>query len=138
MADGPTGPHGPERGGAFQAFLAGSAVGPTGASPTAGPVTKVTHVPRELTMYNVTEEELGLLRAVGPTLSIAFFGIAIGALATFIGTLQTQTLGNRANAVFIGFAAAAAAIALITGIQAIVGYGRLHRITKKIRERPAE
>jgi Na+/H+ antiporter NhaD/arsenite permease-like protein len=89
-------------------------------------------------MYNVTEEELGLLRAVGPTLSIAFFGIAIGALATFIGTLQTQTLGNRANAVFIGFAAAAAAIALITGIQAIVGYGRLHRITKKIRERPAE
>src|SRR5438876_736490 len=84
----------------------------------------VEQVPRKLTMYRVTEEELFTLRGIGPTLSLAFFGIMVGASFTVYTAMQgilDRDTRHDLNALYIGARVGVVFFALLAGI----GYLRL-------------
>jgi hypothetical protein len=98
----------------------------------------IEHVPRKLTMYRVTEEELFTLRGIGPTISLAFFGIMVGASFSLYAALQGSTLDRDTwhdlNALFIG----SRWLAVFFAIVAVIGYFRLWRIVREIKKRRAD
>jgi len=101
------------------------------------PSVSIQHQKRELVMYSVTDEELDTLRALGPTASLTFFGIAVGVGATCWGILGAQKgLSADSHAVFFVGGCAAVLLTLLFAIIAASGYLKLRRLKERIRKEP--
>lgn len=93
---------------------------------------------RTVVMHQVTDEEISALRGIGPTVSLTFFGIAVGAFGGCITTLETQSLSADSTGVFAGVAVSTGLIAILCLVMFMVGLRRVAQTARTIRDRATE
>lgn len=69
------------------------------------PIALVFHVPREIRMYSVTNQELETLVSANTSVHLTFLGVAIGLFVAVLVTLLTVPLSDKMFAVFIALIA---------------------------------
>ncbi len=90
---------------------------------------------RKMTMHSVTEEELSTLRAIGPTLSVAFLGLAAGFAFSLWTSLKSTGLSDDTRRDFESLYFFARLVSVFFGLFAIAGYGRLWHLIYRIKQR---
>lgn len=110
---------------------------PDRADAVSGPITTVTHVARELLMYNVTEEELSALNSELPNVSIGFLFFAAGCSVAFGTTawgpdIKAESAGDFRALFWVsvfGF--------VFCSIWSLYATVHRRRVVRRVRKRPA-
>ena len=100
-----------------------------------GPTTVVQHESRTVKMHQVTREELSTLRGVGPTLSVAFLSLTVGAWLSFNTTLDTVDLTPADRDRYGTYRTMCFLLMVFFLAFAVLGYWKLYRTVSDIRRR---
>ena len=100
-----------------------------------GQVTIIVQVPGEVVMFNVTEQELDSLASGFSPIHLAFFGMTLGALISFLITILTVPLSDRMFAMFSALLASSIIAVFYFGIRTAADIRANATRLKHIKER---
>lgn len=103
---------------------------------TTGGSTTITHIHRELKMYNVTEEELDTLNSELPNLSIGFFFFSMGCAVAFGILVFGENVKPKNEELFRVAFWGAVLLSAFFAAWSIGASLRRRRVVKRVRRRP--
>lgn len=102
---------------------------------TSGPVT-IDMQQRLLTMHPVSSQEIEFLRLTSPVFSVAFCGMAFGAVVSLGAVVFTTPLPTNPHAIFLALFVGAVVLTAFFGIQSIWGFVQTGQLVREIKRRP--